>query len=158
MHLLSRGLATALTTALFLTAACSSRGPLSPEEAFGILQKAYHRNDPVLMLGVLSEGSMRRIRSMTALIGSMSEGQREKMAAQFGASAEALADLSPANYLGFQMRLARARNEDALGRALDSGILKSEINDAGATLTAQNGMRLSFVKEGPYWKFDMTDW
>jgi hypothetical protein len=56
------------------------------------------------------------------------------------------------------MRLARARNEDALGRALDSGILKSEMNDAGATLTAQNGMRLSFVKEGPYWKFDMTDW
>ncbi len=158
MHLLSGTIAMALAAAAILTTSCSSRGPLSPEEAFGVLQKAYHRNDPVLMLGALSGESVRRIHTMTALIATMNERQRDKMAEQFGVSAEQLKNLSPAAYLALQVRLARVRNEDAMGRALGSGILKSEINDARAVLTAQNGMQLSFVKEGPYWKFDMTDW
>ncbi len=158
MHVLSRVFALTLAGSAAFTIACSSRGPLSPEEAFGVLQKAYHRNDPALMLTVLSKESISRIHTMTALIAAMGERQREKMAEQYGASAEQLAHLSPADYLGLQIRLARARNEDAMGQALDSGILKSEIRGTSATLTAQNGMRLSFVREGPYWKFDMTDW
>ncbi|HSV95763.1 MAG TPA: hypothetical protein VLM75_02385 [Spirochaetota bacterium] len=158
MHILNRTLAATLAAAFILTMACSPRGPLSPEEAFGVLQKAYHRNDPGLMLEVLSGESVSRIHTMTALIATMNERQREKMAEQFGVGAGQLAGLSPTAYLALQMRLARTLNEDAMGRALDSGILKSQINDARATLTAQNGMELSFVKEGPYWKFDMTDW
>lgn len=157
MRILSRTLPATFTAFVF-AASCSSHGPLSPEEAFGVIQKAYHRGNPELMLSVLSAESLRRITTMTALIAEMGERQREKVAERLGMAADQLSRLSPAAYLGLQMRLARALNDDALGKALDSGILKCEIHDAKAVLTAQNGMELSFVKEGPYWKFDMTDW
>jgi len=157
MRILSRTLPAALAAFIFALS-CSSRGPLTPEEAFGVIQKAYHRGNPELMLSVLSAESLRRITEMTALIAGMGERQREKLAERLNVQAEQLSHLSPAAYLGLQMRIARALNDDALGKALDSGIRKCEIRDAGAVLTAQNGMELSFVKEGPYWKFDMTDW
>lgn len=157
MRILSGTLPAALVLAV-LAASCSSRGPLSPEEAFGVVQKAYHRGNPELLLSVLSEESVHRITTMTSLIAGTEDRQREKLAERLGVGAEQLSRLSPAAYLGMQIRLARALNDDALGKALDSGILKCEIRDAGAVLTAQNGMELTFVKEGPYWKFDMTDW
>jgi hypothetical protein len=41
---------------LYSHLSCSSRGPLTPEEAFGVIQKAYHRGNPELMLSVLFGG------------------------------------------------------------------------------------------------------
>ena len=157
MRVLSMALRAMLALIVFASS-CSSRGPLSPEEAFGVIQKAYHRGNPELMLTALSEESIRHLTTMSSLIAAMGEKRREKLAERYGVEAERLSSLSPTAYLGLEMRLARAQNDDALGKALDSGILKCEIKDTGAVLTAPNGMELSFVKEGPYWKFDMTDW
>ncbi|HDP80945.1 MAG TPA: hypothetical protein ENN21_08905 [Spirochaetes bacterium] len=135
---------------------CAQRGPLTPEEAFHALSRAYHRGDSVALLRLLSRDSLDKVNHAAGMFARMSNEQREIIAGRLEVDPDRLKTLTPAQYLDLQFKLGRRLEEDSVREATSLKIVGSRVEKARAAVRVANGMELFFVKEGPYWKFDMT--
>ena len=66
-----------------------------------------------------------------------------------------LKNLSVENYV--RIYFLHGRKNDIITRAIESDILSVNIVKKRAKITMNNGHFLFFVKEGPYWKFEMSE-
>ncbi|OHD66344.1 MAG: hypothetical protein A2176_07635 [Spirochaetes bacterium RBG_13_51_14] len=142
---------------LFLLAAplvsCSPRAALTPQAAFHGLRSAFRYSDASSLEKQLSRESVNRIRRMTALFSRMDERQLESLSKKFGVPAAKLRSLSVRDYCA--LSLAVGRDKSAIGAATRYEIVGVHRKGRRAVVRVENGMELAFVKEGPYWKFDM---
>lgn len=136
---------------------CKSKGPLSPEEAFIALKDAYLKSDAGRIEQLLSEGSIARIRKMIMMISSMPDFQLEALGKSFNTNADTLRNLSVKDYLSLQLSLSNKIGEDTFKEITNYNIVGIDQKDSIANVRIENGMELVFVKEGPYWKFDMDE-
>lgn len=143
--------------ALLFFACSSSRPPLTPEEAFGALKKAYAAENPRAVASLLSAKSRACIRDIIAMAMSLDERRLRTLASRIGVDPAELGGLTPESYIALQMKLAKQMNDDAVRHALSCDIIEIKRDGNRASVRVDNGMELPFVKEGPYWKFDL-DW
>ncbi len=134
---------------------CTSHGPLTPEEAFRALARAHRNSDARAVMGLLSRGSLERIMRITRELSSMDGAQAEALASHLDIPADTVRDLSPAEYVLLQLRLGKRFNEDIIREASSLKIIGTDVKGDRASIRVENGMELFFVKEGPYWKFEL---
>lgn len=153
MHLL-KGAVTAFLAAISL-ASCAPRNALTPQDAFSDLNRAFRAADAAALERQLSRGSVDRIRKITKLFAAMEERQLEALSRSYDMPAGRLKRLTVRDYCGIIIRMDREGN--VIGKAAARKIVGVNRDGNRATVRADNGMELTFVKEGPYWLFDMTE-
>lgn len=152
MHLLKK-------TVLFIMAAgffsCSPMAPITPGDSLDFLRKAYLGGDVDSVMKVLSSGSLDKIKTMNRLFASMSQDQAASLAARYGLPEQRLRSMTTRDGVILLMFLDPERN--SLARALKSNPVSHARRDKAMVFRMANGTDLVFVREGPYWKLDMTD-
>ncbi len=152
MHLLRS--ASLFPLLVILCAGCKPQAALTPQAAFHDLKGAFLRSDAASFERQLSGRSIKKIRRMTLLFSRMDDRQLESLSKKFGVPAERLKNLSVRDYCALTLSWDRSRN--IMGAATGQKIVGVNREGNRATIRVENGMELVFVKEGPYWKFDMT--
>ena len=152
MHLLKSAFLFSLP--VILCAGCKPQAALTPQAAFYDLKNAFQKSDAASLEHQLSDRSVKKIRRATLLFSHMDDRQLESLAKKFGESPERLKSLSVRDYCA--LTLSWDRNRNVMGAATRQNIVGINREGNRATIRVENGMELVFVKEGPYWKFDMT--
>jgi hypothetical protein len=133
---------------------CAPQAALTPQAAFHDLKEAFRKSDAALLERQLSRESIRKIRYMTGLFSRMEDRQLDALSGKFNVPAERLKKLTVRDYCALTITLGRGRN--AIGTATTRAVVGIDRKGSRAVIRVENGMELPFVKEGPYWKFDMT--
>jgi hypothetical protein len=139
---------------ILILGGCKPQAALTPQAAFYDLKNAFYKSDAALLERQLSGRSIKKIRRMTLLFSRMEDRQLESLSKKFGLPPERLKNLSARDYCAITLSLDRNRN--IIGTATRQKIVGVNREGNRATIRVENGMELVFVKEGPYWKFDMT--
>ena len=63
--------------------------------------------------------------------------------------------LSVKDYIAIQLSIGQDIGDDVIRKMSTHKIIGIDVKGKKATIRVENGMELGFVKEGPYWKFDM---
>ena len=154
MHLLRT--TAAICAALFaLFISCKSEGALTPEDAFKSITNAYCKSDAEAVVKHLSQGSIEKIKTITKMISSMNDNQLTALSKRYGVNTERIKRLSVKDYISIQLSIGKDIGDDVNREISKYSIIGIDIKGKRATVRVENGMELSFVKEGPYWKFDM---
>ncbi|HOO71663.1 MAG TPA: hypothetical protein PK926_07865 [Spirochaetota bacterium] len=143
-----------VSAALFL--ACTPSGPLTPREAFTRLKNGVDKMDSEAVAGLLSRESLEEIRTVSSLFKTMQPEQLESVARYYNTSPDTMRSLKPSDYVS--LVLARDYGNNTLRQAVASPLLDIERRGNTAAIKLQNGMNLLFVREGPYWKFQLKDY
>jgi len=138
---------------LLLAAACTSGGPISPEEAARQLREAFAAHDAKALRSLLSKKSLEKVSLMVTSLKSIDGRQRENVARYYGFKPEALASLNSEIFLS---QYIKNESKKVLGTVLTSEIARVERGKTSARIHFEAGAALEFVREGPYWKFDLT--
>lgn len=141
---------------LLIAVSCSPGGPLTPREAFVQVRHAYTRSDTAMLMNSLSAGSLRAMDGAAALINTMGPRQRAAVLASSGIRSDGSSKVTRREIL--LMHLERERQSPAVLLALRHDITGIDREKERAVVTVDNGMRLYFVREGPYWKFDLRSY
>ncbi len=152
MHLLK--LARLFLLPVIALLSCAPQAALTPQAAFHDLKEAFRKSDAALLERQLSRESIRKIRYMTGLFSRMEERQLHALSDKFNVPAERLNKLSVRDYCTLTLALDREKN--VIGAATKRAVVGIDRKGSRAVISVDNGMELPFVKEGPYWKFDMT--
>lgn len=134
--------------------ACSPGAAVTPRGAFDDLRRASASGDAAALERQLSSGSVARIREAAALFSRMDERQLGALSEKLGVGAERLRRMSVRDYCFLTLAADRERN--VIRTATRQQIVGVSRSGGRAVIRVSNGMELLFVKEGPYWKFDMT--
>lgn len=150
MHLLIK---TALA-AVILLISCSGGGPLTPSDSFKLIKTAAEKNDSEMIAASLSSQSLAKIAELKTLISGMDSRQLDILAENYGFPRERLLALkdSDAVYLYFFSDKTGIK----LGRYFDESIVSIDIRGNRAAVKTESGVELDFLREGPYWKFDLS--
>jgi hypothetical protein len=133
---------------------CKPQAALTPQAAFHDLREAFRSSDAASLERQLSRGSVKKIRHIALLFSRMGDRQLESLSGKFGLPAERLRRLSVRDYCAIILSFERGRN--AVAVAIKYNIVGVDRDGSLAVVRVENGMELTFVKEGPYWKFDMA--
>jgi hypothetical protein len=136
-------------------AGCASRGPLTPEEAFNALKRAYRHSDARAVEELLSRGSLERIEKIKSGFSRFDNGQAVSAAAHLGLPADTLKTMSTRDFILLQLEIGKRHNEDLVREAVELPVIGVSVKGNRASVRVENGMELFFVKEGPYWKFEL---
>jgi hypothetical protein len=139
-----------------LVFACSPGGPLTPREAFIQVRHAYTRSDPAMLLNSLSARSLRAMDGAAAIINGMEAGQRAAVLRASGFRGDGPSKVTRREIM--LMHLARERKSPAVLLAVRRNVTGIAREKDRAVVTVDNGMDLYFVREGPYWKFDLRSY
>lgn len=137
-----------------LSAGCTPQAALTPQAAFHDLKNAFQKSDAASLERQLSAASIKRIRAMNSLFSRMGDRQLKALSDKFGVAPERLRGLSVRDYCALVLALDRGKS--VIGAATARPIVGINRSGGRATVRVENGMELVFVKEGPYWKFDMA--
>ena len=94
---------------------------------------------------------------MIKIISSMPDFQLEALADSFNTDTETLRNLTVKEYQSLQLTLGNKIGEDIFKEIAKYNIVGIDKMDLKANIRIENGMELIFVKEGPYWKFDLEE-
>jgi len=130
---------------------CSSSGYFTPRKALGGLYLAFSEHDVKLMRGILSENSIAKITVLRENLASLDDKQADSVSKLYGLSAQELKSASEEELLS----LFISRQKDVVFHG-DFSVAKVVENGNSAIVKLCNGNELDFVKEGPYWKFDLS--
>jgi hypothetical protein len=134
---------------------CKYRGSLTPEDAFNDLKTAYAKSDAGTVTAMLSSKSLVRIQNIIKSFREMSDEQLQSLSGVLGVEAGKLRNITIKEYIAVQMAAGKKSGGDSVRELLNYKIVGSNINGNTATVRAENGMELSFEKDGPYWKYEM---
>lgn len=134
---------------------CKSGGPLTPEEAFYKL-KYYVKSSKIDdFIVLLSTASIDKINKTKELFSMMPDEQIKVLSGHYGISEKDIKNLTVEGYVNIYF--LHGKKNDIITRAINSEILSVNVVEKRAKITMENGHFLFFVKEGPYWKFEMGE-
>ncbi len=138
---------------LLLATACTSGGPISPEESARQMREAFAAHDAKAFKALLSQKSLDKVNLMVTSLKSVEGKQRDNVARYYGLNPETLASLNSETFLAYYIK---NESKQVLGNILTSQIVGVDRSKTRATIHFEAGAALDFVREGPYWKFDLT--
>lgn len=156
MHIL-RPLTILIIALLLPLISCKPKGPVTPEEAYAALKSAYLNSDAGKIEELLSERSIAKVKNMIRIISSMPDFQLRALGDSFGTDADTLRNLSVKEYLSLQLSLGNRIGEETFKEIIKYNITGIDKKESQAIVRIENGMEFVFIKEGPYWKFDMEE-
>lgn len=144
-----------LTCALLVQISCGSGGPLTPLDSFNGIKNAVKTKDSEAIVIFLSTPSLDKISKFKSLIKNMTVSQLENLADKYGYTAEKLRNLKTSDAVALYffsdttgVNLARYFNERVVSVDIDGNM---------SSVKTESGVELIFLREGPYWKFDLSD-
>jgi hypothetical protein len=135
-----------------LTGSCISHGPLSPDQAASELQRAFASGDVLMTKRLMSAGSVEKIGIMIKSIARMSDEQVSAASRTFGIAPERMRAMTEDQFISLFIATQQAVIFES-----PAGVAAVKENEERAVVLLQNGNRLDFVREGPYWRFDLTE-
>lgn len=133
---------------------CKPAGPLTPGETFYKLKKACLTGRTDKIPKYLSEKSLEKIDKIIKNLSSLNNKQLKYFAYTYGLEFERLKYLSADSFI----RLYFRSEKNVIVQALKEEIVSISQNINHVSIRVENGMELVFVKEGPYWKLDISDY
>ncbi len=133
---------------------CAPTGSLTPNEAYSRLKRGVESRDGGAVADILSKESLGKIGRVSSMFAAMPPEQRESLARHYGVSEGRLARLQPEDYM--DIVLSRDDDRNFLQQAFSSPLLSIDRVGNSAYIRFQSGISLLLVREGPYWKLDIT--
>ncbi len=152
-----RNISLLISICMAFSISCKSEGPLTPEQAFEELRNAYHNKDAASVVSLLSKGSVDKVKSIITMISSMNEVQLKSLSERLGATVDEMKKLEVKDYMALQLNAGEKIGDDMMKDILKHKIIGVDIVKERSVVRLENGMELDFVKEGPYWKFNMQE-
>jgi hypothetical protein len=140
---------------LALAWSCSPGGALTPGDAFQSLAAAYKDRDADALHKLLSDGSRQKIWKVTMMFSRMDAGQLRTLSMVYGVPEEKLRKMTVKDYCSLLLKKGLSGN--VIMEAASRKMVGVRKEGKRATVRVDNGMELYFIKEGPYWKFDMGE-
>ncbi len=139
----------------FFAAGCSQRGPVTHPQAFMALKEAYQTGNDSALSSLLSSNSINYIKKIALALSRLQNSSKKQLAVQFDIEEDKLNNLTPQTYIDLYMKLNTTYTKDIVSETLDQKVVS--ISEAGAQVSYRmsNNVTLYFVKEEPYWKFDL---
>lgn len=130
---------------------CASGNFLTPEKAFSGVYAAFAKQDIALMRNILSIQSIAKIEAMRQSFAAMDVNQANEAAKLYGISGEEFKSISLEKFISVFL----SSQKDVI---FSGNFSLAEVRESGdsAVVLLRNGNELDFVKEGIYWKFDLT--
>ena len=150
MHILKK---TIILLFLFLFF-CSSGKPLTPIESFKAIKHAVEIKDSEKIVSCLSKKSLEKTERLNQIIKDMRDDQLLILAENYGYTQDKLKSLrsTDAVFLYFFSDHTGIKLE----RYFMEKIISVDIYGSSAVIKVESGIELDFIREGPYWKFDMS--
>lgn len=134
---------------------CSKGGPLTPLETFGEIRSAVERSDSDAILKNLSAASIAKIDSLDMMIKQMRDDQKITLAKLYNCSPGKLNNMKRADYVSLYFMVKH--NAADLGAVFREQVVTTDVDGSRALVRTGSGIELGFVREGPYWKLDISD-
>ncbi len=135
--------------------ACAPGPPRTPEDAVEAVKKAVAADDPRALKPLLSSASIERAGVVARALREANESQVQAVSRRFRIPPDRVRTMTVEDYLFVMMRERSGRN--VLKRALGSRITVISRGERTAVVKTASGIDLLLVREGPYWKLDLTD-
>ena len=133
-----------------LFVACSA-GYFTPDRALDGLHSAFLKHDVKHIRRILSGNSIAKIAALREDLASLDDKQAESASKLYGLSAQELKSASEEELLSIFLFWQK----DVIFRG-DFSIAEIVESENNALVKLRNGNELDFVKEGHYWKFDLS--
>ncbi len=134
---------------------CNPAAPLTPEESFLNVKNSFLAEDSVRLSGLMSESSIKNFNSMLFIIQKGDKKQLEYISKKYSITETAVKSLNLNRYISLLIKYEK--KYPVIWKILQQKIHSIEKNGNSAKIYVENGMFLFFVKEGPYWKIDLTN-
>ena len=138
---------------LFLS--CSNGGPLTPLESFNSIKHAVEKNDSDAILSYLTESSLTKINEFNIIIKEINSDQLSILSSKYGIAPDRLKTLKTSDSVSLYFFSDNVKIK--LGKYFKENIVSVDIHGSSATVKTESGIELDFKREGPYWKFDLSD-
>jgi len=148
-----RGIIISALAAVLAGVSCKPAGPLTPEDAFYELRRAFNDSDAGAVTALLSSASVKKIMEITGEFSRMDNDRIRSVAAYYDVKPERMKTLSVEDYITLYLAIEKKRGPSNTAVGFD--IVAVDIQGNAAAVSVRNGMTINFVREGPYWKFDL---
>lgn len=139
---------------ILLLIGCAKGGPLTPTDTFMKIREAADRNDRETILNNLSSESLAKIDEFIRLSAKLNNTQLKAIAHSENIPAEKIKSMKPAECTA--LYFSRNRYGNSLADIFNEEIVAVDVEGASAVIKTSGGFELDFVREGPYWKFDLS--
>jgi hypothetical protein len=134
---------------------CSAGGPLTPVDSFKAIKHAVEVKDPEKIVSCLSKASLGKIEKLKSLIKDMSNDQLLILSQNYGYTQDKLRNLKPVD--AASLYFFSDHTGVNLRRYFLEKVISVDIYGDRAIIKVDSGVELDFVREGPYWKFDISE-
>ncbi len=141
--------------AVLVMAGCGSGGPVTPLQSFNVIKQAVERRDVEAISVNLTDSSIKKIEKLQSLIRAMDSRQRALLSVRYGLAEERLLSLKATDAVG--LYFFSDKTGINLGRYFNENVLSVDIHGSEAIVKTGSGIELDFKREGPYWKFDISE-
>jgi len=140
---------------LFILLSCGSGGPLTPIESFNLIKNAVEKNDSSAIVNYITKSSLKKINTHNSLIKEMRADQLAILSEKYGYPVDTVKNLRVADSIALYFFSDAA--DVKLGKYFFEKIVSVDIRGDSAQVKTESGIALDFTREGPYWKFDISD-
>jgi len=151
MHLLIRII---FILSILAAAGCGSGGPLTPHESFRNIKEGLRSNDIKAIGDNITSGSRGKVETFRLILSRLDDGQIAVLSEFYNYDAERLRNI---DFNGALSLYFRSEGKNSLKELFSREIVAVDIAGKNALLRLDNGVELDFKKEGPYWRFDLSD-
>lgn len=141
-----------LLVPMILSLSCKPMGPLTPVDSFNELKKAAQTGETEHFVKLLSRGSLRKIKVTLEDLKSIEDKQAINLSEIYGIDVNQIKTLSIEGFFNVYLR----NKKNILLRILEYNPVTINLKGKEAVIRVENGMKIYFIKEGPYWKLDFT--
>ena len=152
MHILIRIFTFSLL--LCFSSGCKSAGPLTPVDSYIAVQGAIAKNDIKLLGELVSTGTKAKIFRFRKLISALDKEQLITIAEFYNTDPSKLSGI---DFYGSLALYFSPRGELSLRDIFNEDISTVDIVGKKAVIRTESGFELDFLKEGPYWKLDLSE-
>jgi len=140
---------------LLLILSCAKGGPLTPMESFEEIKRGIDAGDSTAILKHLSSGSINKIDSLDRMVRQMGDEQLLSLAKAYGCEPASLKKMKRQDYVSLYFFVKHGR--EGLAGLFNQQVVTVDVDGPAAIVRVQCGIELGFVREGPYWKLDISD-
>ncbi|GEM_PF-1219255 len=133
---------------------CAKGGPLTPSDTFMVIKNAADSNDREVIMQHLSSESLEKINEFIKLTAKLSDTQLKAIAHSENISPDKIRKMNPADCTA--LYFSRNRYGNSLADIFNDEIVAVDVRGSSAVIKTSGGYELDFVREGPYWKFDLS--
>lgn len=133
---------------------CGSGGPLTPAESFNAIKIAVEKKDSEAIGNYISQSSLDKISKLNQMIKGMRGDQLKALTSKYGYTPEKLVNLKVPDFIALYF-FSDATGVN-LNRYFKENVVSIDIQGEHASVKTESGIVLDFLREGPYWKFDLT--